>query len=110
MKGKDLAKLIGSMAVSAASNGMLGPGPKTVAAGVGALLHRNDNPNDDVEETVDALVQIAVGGIETGETVSGKDIVNDAILMEIATNISRDVNLFRRLLVERHGSKVTPTA
>lgn len=110
MKGNDLIKLIGSMALTAAKSGGMGPGPMAVSAGVDALLHRNDNPNDDLEETVAALAQIAAGGVETGEQLTGKDIVNDEVLMEVAVTISRNVNLFRRLLVERHGAKVQPQA
>ena len=110
MTGNDLLKMIGSMAVAAAKGGALGAGPQVVAGGVGALLRRNDDPSDDLEETVAALTQIAAGSVQTGEQVSGKDIVNDEVLMEIAANISRDVNLFRRLLVERHGAKVAAQA
>ena len=106
MRPNDLLKLIGTMAVSAAQGGALGAGPKVVAGGIGALLRRNDDPSDDLEETVAALTQIAAGGVQTGEQLTGKDIVHDEVLMEIAANISRDVNLFRRLLVERHGAKV----
>lgn len=106
MKGNDLIKLIGAMALTAAKSGAAGPGPMAVSAGIGALLHRNEDPTDDLEETVAALAQIAAGGVQTGEQLSGKDIVHDEVLMEIAVNITRDVNLFRRLLVERHGAKV----
>lgn len=110
MKKADLMKMIGNMALSAATGGALGAGPQLAAAGVGALLHRNDDPDDDLEETVAALVQIAAGGTQTAEQITGKDIVNDPVLVEIAGNISRDVNLFRHLLVERHGAKVQPAA
>lgn len=110
MKKADLAKMIGGMALAAATGGGLGEGAKTVVSGVGALLHRNDNPDDDLDETVAALVKIGVGSLQTTEDLSGKDIVNDPVLLAIAENISRDVALFQRLLVDRHGAKTAQPA
>ncbi len=108
MKKNDLAKMIGGMALSAAKSGLLPGAP--IVAGVEALLHRNDDPDDDLDETVAALVKIAVGSLQAGEELSGKDIVNDPVLLAIAENITRDVSLFQHLLVDRHAAKVQPAA
>lgn len=105
MNKGDLFKMIAGMGITAATGGALGPGAKAVASGVGLLLHRNADPTDDLDETVAALVQIGVGSLKAGEELSGKDIVNDPVLLQIAESISRDVQLFQHLLVERHGAK-----
>ena len=103
MKKSDLLKVIGAFIP-------LVPGGAQVQAGITALVHRDDDPTNDVEEVSAALTQIILGSVEGAESLSGKDIVNDPVLAQIAVNIQADIALFQHLLVERHGAKVRPSA
>lgn len=69
------------------------PGGDQVKAGVEALAHRNDDPDDDVHEISAAVTAIVMGAIAGGEFVSGRDAVNDAVARQLAANIESSIGL-----------------
>lgn len=108
MKKSDLFKAIANIGTAVVLPQVKGAG--LVVKGVDALVHRNDNPDDDLDEVSSAIVNILLGGTAATEDLTGHDIVNDPVLAQIAANIKGDIALFQHLLVERHGAKVTPGA
>lgn len=108
MKKSDLFKAIAQIATTVVLPQVKGAG--LVVKGVEALVHRNDDPDDDLDEVSSAIVNILLGGTAATEALTGQDIVNDPVLAQIAANIKGDIALFQHLLVERHGAKVQPAA
>ena len=106
MKKLDLLKDIAQIGATVVLPQIKGAG--AVVKGVDALLHRNDNPDDDLDEVSSAIVSILLGGTAAVEDLTDQDIVNDPVLAQIAANIKGDIALFQHLLVERHGAKVAP--
>lgn len=106
MKKSDLFKAIAQIGTQLVLPRI--PGGAQVQHGVESLVHRNDDPDDDLDEVSAAIVQIVVGGTQAAEGLTGQDIVNDPVLAQLAANIKGDIALFQHLLVERHGAKVQP--
>ncbi len=106
MKKSDLFKAIAQIGLATVVPQVKGAG--LVVKGVDALVHRNDDPDDDLDEVSAAIVNILLGGTQAAEDLTDRDIVNDPILAQLAANIRGDVALFQQLLVDRHGAKVQP--
>ena len=70
------------------------------AAGIAALIHRDNAPTNDVDEPADALTSIALNVVMGTETLTGKDYVNDPVLAQLALNIKGDLKL-AQLIVAR---------
>lgn len=79
-------------ALIAGASGFI-PGGAAVKAGIEALIQRNDDPDDDIDEIADAISQIALGAVMGGEFISGKDKINDAVLAELAAGIKAQIKL-----------------
>lgn len=108
MKRSDLFKAIAQIGATAVLPHVKGAG--LVVKGVEALVHRNDDPDDDLDETTAAIVDILLGSTQVAEDLTGSDIINDPVLAHLAANIRGDVLLFQALLVERHAAKVQSQA
>lgn len=79
------------------------PGGNAVKAGIEALVHRNDDPDDDVEEVADAITQIAVGSVQAAEGLSGKDFIDDPVFAQLVENLKGDVRLLQLVVTKRAG-------
>jgi hypothetical protein len=75
------------------------PGGPVARAGIDHLIHRNADPTDDVDEVAGAIAEIAVGSMLAAEGLSEKDIVHDAIYLQVLENIKGDIRLFQHLIV-----------
>jgi hypothetical protein len=69
------------------------PGGEAVKLGIEQLVHRNDDPDDDIDEIADAVALIVMGAIAGAEFVAGKDAVNDAVVAQLAAGIKSQIHL-----------------
>ena len=74
------------------------PGGNQITAGVEAVINRNEDPDDDVEELADAISAILVGSILAAEGLKEKDIVHEETLAQIVENIKGDIRLYTMLV------------
>ena len=71
-----------------------------VASGVGKLIHRDDDPSNDLDETADALTGIIMNVVLGAESLTAQDYVNEPVLAQLAANIRGDIRL-AQLVVNR---------
>lgn len=86
------------------------PGGVNVQTGIEALIHRNSDPDDDVDEVASAIAQIAVGSVQAAEGLSEKDFVNDPIFLQIVENIKGEIKLLQHVVVKRAAVPNAPPA
>lgn len=91
MKRSDVFKLI--LQGLTTFNPAAGAAVSGVAAGVEKMIHRDDDPTNDLDETADALTQIAMNVVLGTESLTGKDYVNDPVLAQLALNIKGNIKL-----------------
>lgn len=85
------------------------PGGSLAQTGVTALIKRNDDPNDDLDEVSTAVAKIAVGSMLAAENLTEKDIVNDAIFVQVTENIKGDIKLLMQVMVRKPAPAAPPT-
>ncbi len=75
------------------------PGPVGMAAkGVDALVNRDDNPDNDFDETADAILDMLTGVVATAEGLKSKDFVNNEALRLLGESIKADVRVYQALV------------
>jgi hypothetical protein len=102
MKKSDVLK-----AILAGAAGFV-PGGPGVQQGIEKLLHRNTDPDDDVDEVADAIAEIAVNSMLAIEGLTEKDFVRDDIYLLVVENIKGEIKLLQQLVVR--GPKPTTAA
>ena len=84
------------------------PGPVgMVASGVDRLIQRDNDPTNDLEETVDAVCDVAEAAVKLGEDIKGKDFVDDAAFAALNERLRVDVGYYVRAV---QTLKVKPAA
>lgn len=101
MKKSDVFELI--LKGIAVANPAVGRAVAGGAAGIKALIHRDDDPTNDLDETADALTAIALNVVMGTETLTGKDYANDPILAQLAENIKGDLKLAQLVVARKPG-------
>jgi hypothetical protein len=76
-----------------AFNPALGSAAIAGAAGVEKLIKRDDDPTNDLDETADAVTEIAMAVVTGAEGLGKRDYVNDPILKQLAENIKGDIKI-----------------
>ena len=103
MKKSDVFKLIlagVAVAVPGASPAIAG-----VTAGVEKLIHRDDDPTNDLEETAAAIAEIVEQVLAAAEGLTHKDFVNDAALKLLTSKVRVDLTFY---VTAVHALKPTP--
>lgn len=80
------------------------PGGQAVRDDIERLLHKNDNPDDDVDEVADAIADLAVDALIATEGLTGKNIVNDPVVRQVAEGIKNDIRLLQLVLVRKDAA------
>lgn len=92
MTKKELLKVILGTAVAFV------PGGPAVKGGIEALINRNTDPDDDVDEVAEAVADIVAGTMLAVEGLSEKDFVDDPVLAQLLDNIKGDIRLYAQLV------------
>lgn len=95
MKKMDILKVALGVA------GMM-PGPVgAVAGGVSHLVHRDDDPTNDLEETATALAEVFVDTVAVAEDLQHKDFVDNEVLAALTASVKAqllaDLQLIHKL-------------
>ena len=73
------------------------PGPVgAIASGVDHLIDRDDDPTNDLEETVSAIAEMAEEAIILTEGLTKKDLVDNAALALLSERLAADVRFYVR--------------
>lgn len=65
-----------------------------VERGLTRLIHRDNDPTNDVDETASALTDIVLNAVAEIEDLTGNDVVDNEALAQVAENIKRDIVLY----------------
>lgn len=88
MKKADILKLI-------LGGAKLVPGPVgAIATGVDHVIHRDDDPSNDVRETAEGIAEIVVGVVATAEGIAKKDFADNAALEVLTRKVTADLAFY----------------
>jgi hypothetical protein len=88
MNKKDILKMIGKAAL--ATGTLVDPRIGLAAKGIEALIKRDDDPSNDIDETATALTDIILNAIAVSEDVT-HDVLDNEILQQIAANTKAQI-------------------
>lgn len=108
MNKKDILKTVLAIA------GSVDPRIALAEKGFEHLIHRDDDPTNDVQETADALGEIVVQSISIAEDVIGKDVIDNAVLADLKSalvaQIVVDLRLVRALKIAKTSTAAQPSS
>ena len=85
MKRSDVFKL------ALAAAGAFVPGAAPVISGVEHLIHRDDDPSNDLQETATALGDLVERIVAAAEGLTKKDFIDDAALQLLTDHVTADL-------------------
>lgn len=89
MDKKAFFKTLGKFALGAAEETI--PGVEFISGGIKAVLKRDTDPTNDMEEIGDGVRDIIVGTFLATEGLTEKDIVNDPVLVLMLEDVQATV-------------------
>lgn len=72
-----------------------------VAGGIDHLIHKDDDPSNDLDETADAITEIVLSVVGGIEHATGHDYVNDPVLAQVAANLKGDIKMLQLVRVKK---------
>jgi hypothetical protein len=76
------------------------PGGERVKRGLDALLHRDSDSTNDINEVANAVGEVAVGALFVFEGVSSKDVVNNAELESLVSEVKAVIARIQKVIVK----------
>lgn len=63
------------------------PGGDRIAKGARGLLHPDNDPTNNLEETAQNVVDLAIGGIQVAEGLGGKELLKEDAIPQLQTDL-----------------------